>query len=86
MVPTRSPAQLAVSAARAAGTQACAESMRDHLIAALEGQSPSNRQVAAVFNRKGLRTRTGERWWTSPVAYLRQRLGIEKSKSNKTGD
>jgi hypothetical protein len=78
VVSTRSPAQLAASAARAAEAQAYAESVRDHLIAALEGQPLSDRQVAAAFNRKGLRTRTGERWTLTAVSSLRLKLGILK--------
>jgi hypothetical protein len=56
--------------------------MREHLVAALsssDGRSLNDRQIAVVLNRKGLRTRTGERWSTSSIAYLRQRLGIERS-------
>jgi hypothetical protein len=78
MTSTRSPAQLAVSAARAAEAQAFAESMREHFVAAQHGQSLSDRDVAKVFNRKGLRTRTGERWSTLSVGTLRQRLGIDR--------
>jgi hypothetical protein len=81
----RSPAQLAASATRATEAQAYAESMREHFLAAQHGRPLSDREVAAVFNRKGLRTRTCERWSTSSVAYLRQRLGIERSSRTRRG-
>jgi hypothetical protein len=48
-------------ATRGSEVRAFEESMRVHLLAAMEDKSLSDRQVAAVFNRKRIRTRTGDR-------------------------
>lgn len=73
---TRTPAQLAVSAARAAAAQKFAESMREPLMAALANGAESDREIAAFFNRKLIRTRTHGRWTAISVSYLRSRLGL----------
>jgi excinuclease UvrABC helicase subunit UvrB len=75
---TRSLAQTAGGAARAAEAQAFAKTMRDHLLAAVESGANTDRKIMAAFNRLGLRTRTGERWTKSAVTTLRVRLGVKR--------
>lgn len=79
MARTLTATELAGYASRADEAQTFAESMRAQLLAAMQGSStPSDREISAIFNRKGLRTRTSERWSTSAVSNLRIRLGILK--------
>jgi hypothetical protein len=86
---TRTAAELAKDAARTKETQAFNKSMRTHLLAAMEGNTLSDRQIATLLNRQGLRTRSGERWTFSAVTSLRGRLGILKpprgSSASRTG-
>ena len=78
MMIERTPAQLAFAATRSAATKAFAESMRTHLLAALDDGPLPDRKLAALLNRKGLRTQTNGRWTASSVATLRIRLGMQK--------
>lgn len=67
-----------VSAARSEEAQAFAKkAMREHLLAAVARGANTDRKIMPVFNRMGLRTRTGERWSKSAVTTLRVRLGVK---------
>jgi hypothetical protein len=73
----RTQAQLAVSAARTKNAQAFADSMREHLLAAVASGAKTDREIMARFNRMGLRNRAGDLWTKSAVKYLRTRLGLK---------
>jgi hypothetical protein len=75
---TRTYDEVATSATRTSEVRVFEESMRVHLLAAMDGSTLFDREIAALFNRKKLRTRLGERWSTSAVGPLRVRLGIRK--------
>jgi hypothetical protein len=48
-----------------------AESMREHMVAAIAAGGDTDRKVASMLNRQKLRTRTGKRWTLGGVKYLR---------------
>lgn len=73
---TRTPAQLAISVARATAAQDFAESMREPLLAAIDSGAETDRQIATRLNRKRIRNRANERWTATSVSYLRSRLGL----------
>jgi hypothetical protein len=58
--------------------RAYAESMREHLVAAIAAGGDTDRKVASMLNKQKLRTRTGERWSFGGVKYLRMLLGIAR--------
>jgi hypothetical protein len=58
---TRTAAELAKDTARTKETQAFNESMRPELLAAMEGNTLSDRRIATVLNGKGIRIRSAER-------------------------
>lgn len=58
--------------------RAFAESMREHLLAAISAGGDTDRKVASMLNKQKLRTRTGERWTLGGVKYLRMLLRIAR--------
>lgn len=76
-----SPAELANYAARADEARAFAESMREHVLAAIVRGADLDRKIAAMLNKKGLRTRVNTRWTAHNVSNLRVKLGIPRARS-----
>jgi hypothetical protein len=58
--------------------RAYAESMREHLVAAIAAGGDTDRKVASILNKQKLRTRTGDRWSFGGVKYLCMLLGIAR--------
>jgi hypothetical protein len=73
-----SPGVVAARAAKFKEAQDFAEALLGPLGAALLIDRPTNRRIAAVLNRQGLRTRTNERWTSASIRRLRIRLGIAR--------
>jgi hypothetical protein len=76
-VPDHAPGLRAGSAGRTKAAQAFADSMREHLPAAVAIGPNSDRRIMARLNRRGLRTRAGELWIASGVKHLRTRLCLK---------
>jgi hypothetical protein len=85
MSKTPTPKELAVHAARSQEAREFEESMREHLLAAVDAGVESDRKAAAYLNRKGMRTRMNQRWTAAAVARLRSRLGLPKMKVASSG-